>query len=101
MKTRLSNPTGRKTEAHVAEVGGNNYYFSYETCIAFSGNVFLQDKVPNVQHVQVRLKNHWGPTTGRHFNDLYCGEFDIVDDEEFLSLVGNAVPENLRAKVAV
>lgn len=58
---RMTNPTGRNTKAHVVEVGENEYFFSHETCVAFRG------KALDGRHVQVRLENSWGPTTGRHF----------------------------------
>jgi len=72
----LTNPTGRKTEARICTIGGSEFYFSYETCIGFRG------QSGNTQH-QVRIVNSWGPTTGRHFNELGCRDFQTVTQEEF------------------
>ena len=79
MGISLRNPTGRNTKAHVVTINSNEYFFSYETCIAYCG--------PSSRHRGIRLANHWGPTTGRHFNELGCGEFPIILDEVFGEIV--------------
>ena len=92
----ITNPTGRNTKAYVVTIGGNQYFFSYETCIAFAGNAKHSDEHGGgVEYIQVRLKNHWGPTTGRHFNELGCKDFPEVDNALFAKIVDNAVPVNL------
>jgi len=70
--THLINPTGRKTQAHIVTLDGNGLklYFSYNTLIAVSD--------PS-KHMFARLANLWGPTTGRHFSELNCSHFPIVD----------------------
>jgi len=82
-EVRLTNPTGRDTQAHIVTMGDCCYYFSYETCIGFSGQSDGDCR-------SVRLKNRWGPTTGRHFNEMLCGNFPIVSDNEFEYILENA-----------
>ena len=79
---RLYNPTGRNTQAHIfSDDAGNMFFFSYETCIAYRGT----DKAG--QFTAIRRKNDWGPTTGRHFNEMGCGSFETHSGEEFLRLL--------------
>jgi hypothetical protein len=74
----LTNPTGRNTRAHVfADAAGNEYFFSYETCIAYRG----EDNEGN--WVALRRENDWGPTTGRHFRELGCDNFAKFRANEF------------------
>lgn len=76
---RLTNPTGRKTEARALHTNIGTYYFSYQTLIAFRSNLGV---------TKVRLENVWGPTTGRHINEMGLREFDIVTPEEFDQHIG-------------
>lgn len=69
---RLHNPTGRNTPAHVVDLGSLEFFFSYETCIAFRGPMG-----------SMRITNNWGPTTGRHFRELGCQHFPTVDQDVF------------------
>lgn len=71
MRVELCNPTGRKTQAHIVTIGENEYFFSYNTCIAFRGMI-------NGEYRAMRVANSWGPTTGRHFNELGCSQFLAV-----------------------
>jgi hypothetical protein len=73
---RLSNPTGRNTKACVVEIGPHAFYFSYATCIAYAGPLG-----------PARRANVWGPTTGRHFRELGCGGFPVVEPAELDALV--------------
>lgn len=105
----LTNPTGRNTKAHVVTIGEREYFFSYETCIAFRGYTSPK-KCPNCGHSerflyesrwqcheclkplpeklqQLRLPNLWGPTTGRHFKELGCANFKTLSEEDFNSIV--------------
>ena len=70
---RLTNPTGRQTQAHILYTSAGKYYFSYETCIA--AVLPCGDSI--------RIANSWGPTTTRHFNELGCSDFEIVPTSEF------------------
>lgn len=76
----LRNPTGRKTPAHIVTIGDREYFFSYETLIAYRG------RTPLGGYAKCRVANHWGPTTGRHFKELGCAEFEIVSDEALRSV---------------
>lgn len=67
--TRLFNPTGRNTQAHIVDLGDVELFFSYETLIAV--------RTPTLRQ---RVRNSWGPTTGRHFNEMGCGGFDVVEE---------------------
>ena len=80
MNIRLSNPTGRNTKAHIVTVGAMDYYFSYETCIAMRGT-------SHGVYVEARLPNYWGPTTGRHFNEMGCKDFPQLDQNDFDALI--------------
>jgi hypothetical protein len=80
MTARLSNPTGRNTRACVVEIGAHAFYFSYATCIAYAGPLG-----------RARVANVWGPTTGRHFRELGCGGFPVVEPEELDALVLHTV----------
>jgi hypothetical protein len=73
---RLSNPTGRNTRACLVEIGPHAFYFSYETCIAYAGPLG-----------RARRANAWGPTTGRHFREMGCGGFPVVEPDELDALV--------------
>ena len=63
---KLTNSTGRKTNAHVLTFGPHTFYFSYEMCIGYSGPLG-----------NVRRENVWGQTTGRHINELGLREFPV------------------------
>jgi len=73
---RLHNPTGRNTRACVVEVGPHALYFSYETLIAYAGPLG-----------RARRANVWGPTTGRHFREMGCSGFPVVEPDELAALV--------------
>lgn len=71
----LTNPTNRRTEARRVTLRGIQLYFSYETLIAVSG-------FAGGEYKRMRLDNCWGPTTGRHINDMGLRDWPIVDDDE-------------------
>lgn len=84
---RLTNPTGRNTRAHVVTIGAREFFFSYETCIGFRDY--------SQSGLSVRLANHWGPTTGRHFRELGCDGFAVVEPDECERLPGRACAQRL------
>ena len=88
MTARLCNPTGRNTRACVVEIGPHAFYFSYETCIAYAGPLG-----------RARRANSWGPTTGRHFRELGCRGFPIVEPGELEALVLRTVESAERLPV--
>lgn len=78
---RLASPTGRNTRANRLDIGPHELYFSYETCIAYSGPV----------EGTIRIANSWGPTTGRHFKELGVDKFQVLSDREFNERVAAAL----------
>lgn len=87
----LTNPTGRNTNAHIFTDGNENeFFFSYETCIAYRGAIQCSALHNDKMNVAVRLENWWGPTTGRHFKDLGCADFEVVTMEKFHELVADS-----------
>jgi hypothetical protein len=68
---RLRNPTGRNTKARVVEIGPHAFFFSYETLIAYAGPLG-----------RARRANVWSRTTGRHFREMGCAGFPIVEPDE-------------------
>ena len=77
---RLYNPTGRKTQAHIVVIKDVKYYFSYETCIAAQGEFKGYAR-------RIRVANSWGPTTGKHFNELGCKDFEVLEDNIFNKII--------------
>ncbi len=83
MTATLDNPTGRKTDARIATIRGNEYFFSYATCIAYRGT-----DPRDGAYIRVRVRNSWGPTTGKHFRELGCADFPECSDEELEEITG-------------
>lgn len=79
---RISMSTYCNNKARCLELGTMRFYFSYDTCIAMSYN-----------GERIRLDNTWGPTTGKHINQLGVREFKVVDDTQFAEAVHAAVRE--------
>jgi len=73
---KLTNPTGRSTEARVLEYNGDEYFFSYQTCVAFRG--IASDK----QYRKIKRKNKWGRTTSKHFKEMGCADFQEIEDAD-------------------
>ena len=80
MNISLRNPTGRNTKACLITVNNDEYFFSYETCIAFRG---LRDG----HYIRIRRSNEWGPTTGRHFKEMGCSAFQELDEDIFDQII--------------
>ena len=76
----LTPGSNRNTPANIITLNNHTFYFSYETCIAYDG--------PNSRE-GARIKNRWGPTTGRHFNEMGVKEYPIVDGDEFEKIISN------------
>ena len=71
MEIRLEKGTHRNTQAHIVRINQHTLYFSYETCIAYEGPLG-----------RFRLENSWGPTTGRHINEMGLKDLPIILDQE-------------------
>jgi len=56
---------------------GNDYYFSYNTLVAFRGN----------KTGLVVMENYWGPTTGKHLNWINRDHSIRVDEDAFDKLL--------------
>lgn len=70
MTIALHNPTGRSTRAAVVTFSEVKLFFSYNTLIGVWNSATGE---------RGRVANTWGPTTGRHFRELGCDGFPIVD----------------------
>uniref|UniRef100_A0A6H2A5Y9 DUF8033 domain-containing protein n=1 Tax=viral metagenome TaxID=1070528 RepID=A0A6H2A5Y9_9ZZZZ len=66
----LRKGTGRNTQAYRLSLNGHKLYFSYETCIGYDGPLG-----------RFRLQNVWGPTTGRHINEMHLKDWPVVGKE--------------------
>lgn len=76
----MTNPTGRHTEARAVHMGKLTLWFSYNTCIAFKYNDYKYRRV-----------NEWGPTTGRHMDEMNVRHFDDVNEDEFNQKLDTAI----------
>ena len=74
MNVKLHKGSRRNTDCHIVEVGPHTFYFSYRTCVAYTGPAYPKS---------IRIQNHWGPTTGRHLSDMYVKDWEVVPDELF------------------
>lgn len=72
---RVTLESSCNNKAHVVEVGEHRFYFSYQTCIAY-------ERIGEAG-TNLRIVNHWGPTTGKHFSKLGVTHFHMVSDEVF------------------
>jgi hypothetical protein len=70
-------------KAHVLQLGSLRLHFSYETCIALG-----------YKGERIRLANVWGPTTGRHINQMGICKYREVTVEEFMTKVHAAVMQH-------
>ena len=71
MKITLNQGTNRNTKAYVVTINEHELFFSYSTCIAYRGPLG-----------HFRLDNTWGPTTGRHINEMGLRNLPIVTEKE-------------------
>lgn len=62
----------RQTESYWVTVFGVDILISYRTPVAFSGH-----------YDRLRIKNHWGPTTGRHIREADADGWETVGEPEF------------------
>lgn len=61
----------RNTPCYIVRACGMTLYFSYETVIAVESALG-----------SVRRDNDWGPTTGRHMNDMDVRRIKTIVNEE-------------------
>ena len=78
----ISHPTDRPNFT-VVTTGSRTYWFSYRTCVGFLDS-------DTVRGIVVR-RNEWGPTTGKHLNEIDGGDTEArarrVDLETFQALL--------------
>lgn len=72
MEISLEKGSKRNTKCYIVHIGPHDLYFSYETLIGYDGPIGY-----------FRRENIWGPTTGRHINEMCLDNADIVDKNVF------------------
>ncbi len=82
--------TDCNNKAHILAIGDCEYFFSYQTCIAFRGT-------SAGAYIKVRIANAWGPTTGKHFKALGAYDFPAVTDDAFRDILCAAGTDAARA----
>lgn len=70
----------RNTQCHVVQIGDHEFFFSYQTCVAYRSST-----------MRCRLENVWGPTTGRHINEMGVKAWPIVTKEVMENTVEYAI----------
>ena len=73
--------SSRDTKAYVIYLGQHKFYISYETIVGYK----------DMGGDGVRLKNEWGPTTGRHIREMGISDFPIVSEDELRTVINRAV----------
>ena len=81
----ITNLTGRNTNARVVTIKMTELFFSYETLIA----------VRSVEGCY-RVENSWGPTTGRHINEMSCRNFKVVSREKLQDFAMASLAKELK-----
>ena len=77
---RLEKGSDRNTQAYNVYLGSFTLHFSYETCIAI-----------RTPYGAFRIPNMWGPTTGRHFKEMRCDKYIMVEDQEEFNTAINSI----------
>lgn len=65
------NHCDRNTKAYTVCIGSVVLTFSYNTLVGFSA-----------PEEQGRCENVWGPTTGKHMDEMGCGNYPVVGNVE-------------------
>lgn len=71
----------RKTECYIVTIGDVEAFISYTTILAI--------RSPKGHG---RLENSWGPTTGRHINEMGLRDWPLVTPAELASLAEPPAP---------
>lgn len=74
----------RNTKCYELRLGSSCFYISYSTIIGAS----LDD---GDTWRTVRLDNVWGPTTGRHMNEMGIRGYEVISDEEMQRLINQSI----------
>lgn len=87
MKIMFRHATNRNTKCYRLVLGDVRLGISYDTVVSVAGP-------HHGNFTLARLRNSWGPTTGRHMRELGCSEYAVIDDEdEFQELVQSMVSQ--------
>ena len=79
----------RDKERSIVEVGPNvRLFFSYRTLIG--AEVFEDDRKSRWRY---RVRNAWGPTTGRHFRQHDIDAWPVYDGDDFAADVLRRIRE--------
>lgn len=65
--------------ATMIQVGSKRYFFSYQTCVAFSDWK---------TGTEVRIDQFFSKTTSRHLTLMGVKEYQAIPEEDFLQFVG-------------
>lgn len=74
----------RNTKCYEIHLGDACFFISYSTIIAasaYDGDTWRR----------VRLDNAWGPTTGRHMNEIGVRDWEIVSSETIQDLIKQTI----------
>lgn len=77
---RCGSGRDRDTKCYIVTIGDVEVFISYTTVIAI--------RSPKGRG---RLENVWGPTTGRHINEMGLRDWPIVSDDELDALAGTNI----------
>jgi hypothetical protein len=80
MNVSITHPTDRPNYARV-DVGAVTVWFSYRTAIAFH----------TADTGTVARQNDWGPTTGKHLNDVGVDKADRLPGDVFSKALAEAL----------
>jgi len=72
MEIRLNKGSTRNTEAYIVNIGPHEFYFSYETCIAYRGPAG-----------RFRDEDTYSRTTARHMKEMGVKEWQSYPTKEF------------------
>jgi hypothetical protein len=78
----FSKASNRRTESYELRIGHYDFLISYETIVAV-----------RCMEGHYKLKNIWGPTTGRHINEYGGRDWPVISHEEMHGFVNRAIVE--------
>ncbi len=77
--------SNRKTKCYIITIGDTEAYVSYTTVIAIRS-----------PRGRGRLDNSWGPTTGRHINEMGLRDWPVVTRTELDRLAEPPAPRSIK-----
>lgn len=88
--TSIWNYCGSSASSRAVEIGGMRFWFSYETCIAFSSE----------RTGFVIRENDWSNTTGKHLNAINPDHSIRIKSEDFERELTDCFAEDERIIIA-